>query len=80
MIPAIVRFIFNLAMIAAAGVAIWLILFVVLRTIRLASEAVGFELGDFTSWMTKPIRDFIKWRKEKADEKMAERDSASKTH
>lgn len=67
MIPAIARLVFNLLLIAGAGVAAWIILFVILRTVRYAIEAIFGEVGDFTSWMTKPLRDFIEWRKSRKD-------------
>lgn len=59
----IFRTIFNLGRFVIVILLLYLAVFVILRGLRWGLEQMGYEVKDFTSWMTQPIRDFIEWRK-----------------
>lgn len=69
MIPAIARLLFNLSLIIGTGLAVWLTLFVILRTIRFLIEWTGYEVQDFTSWMLSPL---FAWNERRKAAKNAE--------
>lgn len=59
MIPAILRLIFNIGMLLAALLVVYVVIFLILRTVRAILEGIGLEFGDFSSWMLTPL---VRWR------------------